>query len=90
MIKQNVQVKVLSGLHFRPAGELTEIALKFDSDIKIHTGNNEANVKSFLSLLAACIKYDDEVEVICEGTDEKPAIDAVIDFLKNYNKGERS
>lgn len=83
MIKQNVRVKVLSGLHFRPAGELTELALKYDSEIKIRTGNSEANVKSFLSLLAACIKYDDEIEVICQGLDEKEAIEAVIAFLNN-------
>ena len=34
MVKQKVRVKVLSGIHFRPAGRITEKALQYESAIK--------------------------------------------------------
>ncbi|MDE7430643.1 MAG: HPr family phosphocarrier protein [Lachnospiraceae bacterium] len=81
MVKQRVRVNVLSGLHFRPAGKLTELAMGFDSKITIFVRGNEANVKSFLSVLAACIKCGDEVDVICEGSDEQLALEQITEFL---------
>lgn len=81
MVKQCVRVNVLSGLHFRPAGKLTELAMGFDSKITILVRENEANAKSFLSVLAACIKCGDEVEVICEGSDEQLALEQITEFL---------
>lgn len=81
MVRQNVRVNVLSGLHFRPAGKLTELAMGFDSSISIVINGNEANAKSFLSVLAACIKCGDEVEVLCDGTDEQAALNKIVEFL---------
>lgn len=81
MVRQNVRVNVLSGLHFRPAGKLTELAMGFDSNISIVINGNEANAKSFLSVLAACIKCGDEVEVLCDGTDEQAALNKIVEFL---------
>lgn len=83
MVRQSVKVNISSGLHFRPTGKLTEKAMVFESDITMKKGENETNVKSFLSVLAACIKCGDEVEIICEGTDEKEALEAVVDFLSH-------
>lgn len=83
MVRQSVRVNVLSGLHFRPAGKLTELAMGFDSKITITINGNEANAKSFLGVLAACIKCGDEVEVICEGTDEQNALEQIAAFLSS-------
>lgn len=81
MVKQNVRVKVLSGIHFRPAGKITECALQYKSKITVIKGTNEANAKSFLNLLAACIKYDDEIQIICEGTDEEQALKDIVKYF---------
>lgn len=81
MVRKNVKVNVLSGLHFRPAGKLTELAMGFESNITIVMNGNEANAKSFLSVLAACIKCGDEVEVLCDGIDEQEALDKIAEFL---------
>lgn len=78
MVKQNVRVEISPGIHFRPAGKLTEQAMKYKSAIIAKTDNCEANVKSFLNLLAAGIKCGDEIEIICEGEDEQEALDAMI------------
>ncbi len=83
MVKQNVRVKVLSGIHFRPAGRITENALKYESKITILNGRSEANAKSFLNLLAACIKYGDEIEIVCDGPDEEEALEEMQALFEN-------
>ena len=37
-------------------------------------GNTTANAKSVLSVLGACIKKGDEIELICDGEDEEEAM----------------
>lgn len=88
MVKQKVQVKVLSGIHFRPAGKITENALKYEAAIKAVKGDTEANLKSFLNLLAACIKCGDEIEIICDGTDEETALQNIIKLFEDTNLGQ--
>jgi phosphocarrier protein len=36
--------------------------------------DSEANVKSILSVLGACIRCGDEIEMICDGVDEVEAM----------------
>ena len=41
MVKKDVTVKSVSGLHARPGSNLVELSLTFNSDIKlIHNGSN--------------------------------------------------
>ncbi|MBQ3584558.1 MAG: HPr family phosphocarrier protein [Lachnospiraceae bacterium] len=81
MVSQNVRVNISSGLHFRPAGKLTELAMSFEAEITLAINGHEANAKSFLGVLAACIKNGDEVTVICDGTDEQMALEKITGFL---------
>ena len=49
-----------------------------------------ANAKSVLSVLGACIKSGDEIEVICEGSDETAALAEMIRIIEDgrgKNKG---
>ena len=81
MVEQKVKVCVSSGIHFRPAGKITEKALEFSSNIRLETERGQANVKSFFSLLAAGIRFGDDVTLICEGDDEKEALEAISQLL---------
>ena len=75
MVSQKVIIKNATGLHLRPAGLLCEIAMKYQSKITFKTDNNyEANAKSVLSVLGACVKSGEEIEVFCEGADEVEAL----------------
>lgn len=78
MVSQKVVVQNPSGLHLRPAGNLCKEALKFKSKIELLMDGTEANAKSVLSVLGACIKNGDEVEYRCTGPDEEAALKAVI------------
>ena len=45
--------------------------------------NVTANAKSVLSVLGACIKDRDEIEIICEGEDEEEALQEMIRVVEN-------
>ncbi len=74
MVSQKVIIKNLTGLHLRPAGILCKEAVKYKSMITFQHMNNTSNAKSVLSVLGACIKCGDELELICDGEDEEEAL----------------
>ena len=71
MVSQKVVIKNPTGLHLRPAGILCKEAMQFKSHITFRYRENTANAKSVLSVLGACIKSGDEIELVCEGEDEQ-------------------
>jgi phosphocarrier protein len=83
MLSQKVVIKNPTGLHLRPAGILCKEAMKFKSKISFRYRDNVANAKSVLSVLGACIKSGDEIELICDGEDEEAAMHAVITAIEN-------
>ena len=87
MVKQKVTIENPTGLHLRPAGLLCKEALRSQSSIKFEYGNTTANAKSVLSVLGACVKCGDEIELICEGADEKEALETITELI-NGGLGE--
>lgn len=83
MVSGKVVVKNPSGLHLRPAGLLCKMALEFKSHITFRKNNTEANAKSVLSVLGACVKTGDEIELICDGEDEDEAFKSIMEAINN-------
>lgn len=86
MVEEKVKVNNPSGLHLRPAGLLCKKAMNYKSFITFeYTGNGggTANAKSVLSVLGACVKCGDEITFICEGEDEKEALDSMIKVVSD-------
>ena len=89
MITGQVKIRDMSSLHLRPATKISKVACKYKSSIKLASGSTVANVKSIISLLGACVKFGDEVELSCEGEDEKAAfeeIKAMLEGSKEFDK----
>lgn len=78
MVSQKVTITNPTGLHLRPAGIFCNTAVKYDSRITFQFKNITSNAKSVLSVLGACIKMGDEIELICEGPDEEAAMAGMI------------
>lgn len=74
MISKKVIIHNPTGLHLRPAGILCKEAMKFKSLITFTFRDTTANAKSVLSVLGACVKSGDEIELVCEGEDEEEAM----------------
>ena len=83
MVSEKVVIKNPSGLHLRPAGLLCKEAIKYKSSINFRFQNTTANAKSVLSVLGACIKKGDEIELICEGPDEEEALAAMVKAIED-------
>ena len=83
MVSKKVVIKNTTGLHLRPAGILCNEAVKYKSKVYFKYGDNEANAKSVLSVLGACIKSGTELEFICEGEDEDAAMAGITAVVEN-------
>lgn len=84
MVSQKVKIKNPTGLHLRPAGVLCKSAIEYSSVVTFkYGGENIANAKSVLSVLGACIKSGDEIELICEGEDEEKALKDIIALIES-------
>lgn len=83
MVQQKVVIKNPTGLHLRPAGILCKEAMQFKSLITFNFRGNTANAKSVLSVLGACIKSGDEVELTCEGEDEEDALQTLVKVIED-------
>lgn len=83
MVSQKVVIQNPTGLHLRPAGILCKTAMQFKALITFTFENTTANAKSVLSVLGACVKSGDEIEIICEGVDEKAALTAMVEAVES-------
>lgn len=83
MVSQQVRIINPTGLHIRPAGIFCQEAMNYASKVTFRYGvDSIANAKSVLSVLGACIKSGDEIEIICEGEDEKEALQALVALVE--------
>lgn len=83
MVKAKIKIKNPIGLHLRPAGIFCNEAARYRSSITFDFKNSISNAKSVLSVLGACIKCGDEIEIICEGSDEEEALAAMLKAVED-------
>ncbi|MDO4632268.1 MAG: HPr family phosphocarrier protein [Eubacteriales bacterium] len=77
MIRKKFRIQNETGLHLRPAARLSTEAMKYQCSIWIRNGEIERNGKSLMSILGVGARYQDEIEVICDGSDEEKAMENV-------------
>lgn len=75
-----------AGLHMTPAGNICKEAIKYQSSVHMRTANMEANAKSLISLLSACVKCGNEIEIVCDGADEEEALRSIIQIIEKDNE----
>lgn len=83
MVCQKVTINNPTGLHLRPAGILCKEAMQFKSLITFSFRGSTGNAKSVLSVLGACVKCGDEIELVCEGPDEEAALATMVKVIEN-------
>ena len=57
--------------------------MQFKSLITFEFDGNVSNAKSVLSVLGACVKCGDEIELTCEGDDEDEALKRLIEAIES-------
>lgn len=83
MLSKTLKVVNPSGLHLRPAGVLSQTAMKFKSDITIECGEKKVVAKSVLNVMAAGIKCGTEISLICDGEDEAAAMKTMTEAIES-------
>ena len=83
MSSKNLTVVNPSGLHLRPAGVLSQTAMKFKSDITIISGEKKIVAKSVLNVMAAGIKCGTEITLVCDGEDEEEAMKTISQAIES-------
>lgn len=83
MVSKKITIINPAGLHLRPAGELCKRAMTYQSSITFKSGRTTANAKSVLSVLGACVKHGNEIELCCDGADEVEALRDLSQFIES-------
>lgn len=86
MVSKKFIIKDVNGIHMRPARIFCETALTFTSSIQILVRTTTANAKSLLNILGAGVKCEDEIEIVCEGVDEKEALETLERVILDMNQ----
>ena len=83
MLSRKITIKNPSGLHLRPAGFLSQTAMKCKSDIIIEYGEKKIVAKSVLNVMAAGIKSGTEENLIVDGEDEEEAMNTLVEAIES-------
>ena len=83
MRKEKVILQNETGLHARPASELAKLAGRFKCDINLHVNEKKANANSILGIMSLGIKAKTEIEIECNGEDEKEAMTEILKAFEN-------
>lgn len=88
MIKKEVEIKNIAGLHARPSSMFVQLATEFDSDITVKCDGEEVNGKSIMGLMLLAAEQGRKLELIAEGSDEQKLIDALVNLIEVEKFGE--
>ena len=83
MISKRVKITNPTGLHLRPAGMFCKKAMEYKSQVTFKVRDNMANAKSVLSVLGACVKEGDVIEIFCDGEDENIALASMVSLVES-------
>ena len=87
MYTQEITVNNEVGLHARPATFFIQKANEFKSGIWVEKEDRRVNAKSLLGVLSLGIVKGTTITLIADGTDEKEAVNALVELVKD-NFGE--
>ena len=83
MLTKKLTVLNPSGLHATPASNFVQTTGRFKSSVNFSKNGIVYNGKSILSVLSACVKCNDEIELHIDGIDESDALDAITSAVKS-------
>lgn len=86
MLEKTIIVNNKSGLHARPASQLTELAQNYNASVRLYHNSVEADAKSIISLLSAGIKRGTTVLLVCDGEDEQEALKDVAALIEGFTE----
>jgi phosphocarrier protein FPr len=87
MIESSIVVRVLEGLHTRPAARMAKLAKGFESSLELVCRGVPANAKSSVKLMLLGVKEGEEIVLRADGVDESDAHAQLMQFLQQPSAG---
>lgn len=75
--RRRFEIKNRLGLHARAASQIVQALAEFDAEIRIKKEGQDVDAKSILGLLMLAAGPGCEIEVVAQGPDAGPAVDAL-------------
>ncbi|WP_408955644.1 HPr family phosphocarrier protein [Natroniella sp. ANB-PHB2] len=83
MLTKEITIIDEIGLHLRPAAVLVSIASQFESEIIVVRDNQEANLKSIISVMNLAVGCGEKIEIQAKGKDAKEALAKIEEVIAN-------
>ena len=80
--RRQVEITNTLGLHMRPANKFVELALRYQSEIRVHYNGNEYNGKSILELTSLAAECGSQLDIEARGADAGTAVEALADLVR--------
>ncbi len=87
MIESSVVVRVIEGLHTRPAAHMAKLAKAFESRVELVCRGVPASAKSPVKLMLLGVKEGEEILLRADGRDETDALAELLRFLQEPRAG---
>ncbi len=79
--RETVRIANPQGLHARPASPFVQLANQFRARIVVRKADEAVDGKSIMGVLTLALEPGSVVEVIADGPDAQPALEALVQFL---------
>lgn len=83
MLQQTTIIINKLGLHARAAAKFVTQASLFESDINLKRNGQDVNGKSIMGVMMLAAAKGAEIELIIDGTDEKQAMQSLLELIEN-------
>ena len=83
MCVKDVVIHNQVGLHARPATFFIQKANEFKSAIWVEKDDRKVNAKSLLGVLSVGIVGGTSIKIIVDGSDEKEALNSLVDLVES-------
>jgi phosphocarrier protein HPr len=80
--RRQVEITNSLGLHMRPANKFVELALQYQSEIRVHYNGNDYNGKSILELTSLAAECGSRLDLEARGTDAGAAVEALAALVR--------
>ena len=81
MVRAELTIETAQGIHLAPANLIAVTADRFNSQVHFKTEYMDINAKSIINLVGGTLRKGDKVLCVCNGPDEKEALEAMKDLL---------
>jgi phosphocarrier protein len=89
MLQRDITIINKLGLHARASAKLTQLASKFDSQIKMSRTGRQVDAKSIMGVMRLAAGIGSTVTLEIEGPDEQAAMDGLVGLINDrFGEGE--